>query len=343
MAVRQVARGLTLMLFVFHQGCDSQEFRCGEAVNNNRIVGGQEADPGSWPWQAALYLFDTFTCGGTLINDHWVLTAAHCLTTEDLSGAEVLLSLHNISDPGPDVVTVALDEIICHPAYNSFTFENDICLLKLSTPVTFSDSIQPICLPTKGSTFHTGLSSWVTGFGTIDNGNLAEVLQEVNVPIVGNTRCQCYLRDFSEITENMVCAGREAGGKDSCQGDSGGPLMTQTSTSWVEVGVVSFGDGCGLPRRPGVYTRVSQYEDWIREQLNGSDVGFVTVTPEGIDPDLFFTCPTATPSTTTHHYKMTTEDDSIFGGGETLIHFAHFLSLGAVGLCLHVLFGGALL
>uniref|UniRef100_A0A3P9CXF1 Peptidase S1 domain-containing protein n=1 Tax=Maylandia zebra TaxID=106582 RepID=A0A3P9CXF1_9CICH len=150
---------------------------CGRANKNGRIVGGEDEVPGSWPWQASLA--------------NWVLTAAHFIT--------------------PNAVTVTLENIICHPDYNALTYENDICLLQVSTPVNFTDYIQPVCLASAGSTFYNGTSSWVTGFG---GGSTPETLQEVNVPIVGNNECNCDLQNLVAITDNLICAGLK---KDSCQ------------------------------------------------------------------------------------------------------------------------------
>uniref|UniRef100_A0A3Q0S050 Peptidase S1 domain-containing protein n=1 Tax=Amphilophus citrinellus TaxID=61819 RepID=A0A3Q0S050_AMPCI len=249
---------------------------CGRSVKNVRIVGGQDATPGSWPWQVALFTFGSSSCGGSLITNQWVLTAAHCSSFLDLLFTKVHLGHHNQLGLNPNAVTQTIEKIVCHPAHNPFTSENDICLLKLSAPVNFTDYIQPICLASGNSTFYNGTSSWVTGFGdTTDGGSPSNVLQEVNVPIVGNRECKCYYKDVTDVKENMICAGLKAGGKDSCQGDSGGPLMIKKDSIWIQSGVVSFGDGCALPMRPGVYTRVSCYQKWISNTITGTPPGFV--------------------------------------------------------------------
>ncbi|KAF1379973.1 hypothetical protein PFLUV_G00181640 [Perca fluviatilis] len=127
---------------------------------------------------------------------------------------------------------------------------------------------------------------------------------EVNVPIVGNRQCNCDY-GVGRITNNMICAGLSAGGKDSCQGDSGGPLVSKQGSRWILGGIVSFGNGCAKPNFPGVYTRVSQYQSWINSQITSSQPGFVTFTSTGTDSDLSISCaglpppPTTLPPTTT--------------------------------------------
>nr|XP_020443575.1 plasma kallikrein-like isoform X2 [Monopterus albus] len=121
---------------------------------------------------------------------------------------------------------------------------------------------------------------------------------EVEVPVVGNRQCNCNY-GVGHITDNMMCAGLSAGGKDSCQGDSGGPLVSKQSSRWILAGVVSWGEGCAQPNLPGVYTRVSQYENWITSQVTGDQPGFITFTSNGTDSDLSVTCPGLPPPPTT--------------------------------------------
>uniref|UniRef100_A0A3B3HP20 Peptidase S1 domain-containing protein n=1 Tax=Oryzias latipes TaxID=8090 RepID=A0A3B3HP20_ORYLA len=228
---------------------------CGRANLNNRIVGGQDAPAGFWPWQVSLQGSRHF-CGGSLINNQWVLTAAHCFP----SGPTVqmlVLGLQSLQGSNPNRVSRTITTLIVHPNFNSATQNNDIALLQLSSPVTFTNYITPVCLPSTGSTFYSGVNTWVTGWGTIRISLPApQTLQEVQIPIVGNRRCKCSY-GASLITDNMMCAGLLAGGKDSCQGDSGGPLVIKQNIRWIQAGIVSFGKGCALPNFPGIYTRVT--------------------------------------------------------------------------------------
>ncbi|XP_038594133.1 tryptase-like [Micropterus salmoides] len=169
-----------------------------------------------------------------------------------------------------------VSQIIKHPNYNKIPNDNDIALLKLSSPVNFTDYIRPVCLAAAGSVFNAGTTCWVTGWGDIQYGvslPYPQNLQEVSVPIVSND--ECYTAYGGKITSNMICAGVAQGGKDSCQGDSGGPLVTKTSSTWVQAGVVSFGELCAQPNFPGVYARVSQYHSWINSHITTDQPRFV--------------------------------------------------------------------
>uniref|UniRef100_UPI003AAD242F polyserase-2-like n=1 Tax=Centroberyx gerrardi TaxID=166262 RepID=UPI003AAD242F len=306
MAVCKLLCVATLLTLLTHES-RSQLEECGQPPLNTRIVGGEAAPPGSWPWQASLHISGRHFCGGSLINNEWVLTAAHCFPNTNTANYLVYLGRQSQQGSNPNEVSRSLRQIIRHPNYNNIPNNNDICLLRLSAPVTFTDFIRPACLAASESTFFAGIDSWVTGWGNIGSGvplPSPQDLQEVEVPIVGNRQCNCDY-GVGSITSNMICAGLRAGGRDSCQGDSGGPMMSKQDSRWIQSGIVSFGQGCAQPEFPGVYARVSQYQTWINSQISSSRPGFVTFRSTGTDSDLSVTCPglppppsTAPPTTT---------------------------------------------
>ncbi|XP_051244616.1 trypsin-like [Dicentrarchus labrax] len=274
---------LAVLVVVLVTGGNAQIDVCGIAPLNTKIVGGEDAPPGSWPWQASLHSSGGHFCGGSLINNQWVLTAAHCFSSASTFGFIVYLGRDTQQSLNLNEESRTLSQVIRHPDYNADTNDNDVCLLRLSSPVDFSNYIRPVCLAADSSAFDAGTTTWVTGWGTIDSSGISlpfpQRLQEVSVPIVSNSQCN---NDYGGgITDNMVCAGLQDGGKDSCQGDSGGPMVSKNGSRWVQAGVVSFGSGCADPDFPGVYARVSQYQSWINSQVSGDPPGFVTFQGDG--------------------------------------------------------------
>ncbi|KAM4530464.1 uncharacterized protein PAE49_022955 isoform 1-T1 [Odontesthes bonariensis] len=299
------------VLALLNQESQSQLSDCGQPRLNSRIVGGQAAPEGSWPWQVSLHTSGHF-CGGSLINNQWVLSAAHCFSSNNPSGLTVFLGRQSQEGSNPNEVSRTVSQIILHPDYNSGTnFNNDIALLRLSSSVNFTNFIAPVCLAASNSTFFSGVDTWVTGWGTIGSGvplPSPQNLMEVEVPIVGNRGCKCNY-GVNAITDNMVCAGLSEGGKDSCQGDSGGPLVSKQGGRWIQAGIVSFGEGCAEPNLPGVYARVSRYETWINSQITSNQPGFISFTSTGTDSDLSVSCsgvPAITNTTTTATTTTTT-------------------------------------
>uniref|UniRef100_A0A665SX05 pancreatic elastase II n=1 Tax=Echeneis naucrates TaxID=173247 RepID=A0A665SX05_ECHNA len=236
-----------------------------------RVVGGEDVRENSWPWQVSLQYQSGssfyHTCGGTLISNQWVLTAAHCISRT----YRVYLGKHNLNYNELKqhcIVGTILCSLIDILLYSCPS--NDIALIKLSTPVTFTDTIMAACLPNAGDIEPHGTPCYVTGWGRLwTGGPLADALQQALLPVVGHSTCTRSDWWGSLVTSNMVCAGGDGHIKRSghcCHGDSGGPLNCQSyDGSWEVHGVVSFGSGmgCNYPKKPSVFTRVSAYISWI--------------------------------------------------------------------------------
>ncbi|XP_067235425.1 serine protease 27-like [Chanodichthys erythropterus] len=213
---------------------------CGRAPLSNRIVGGTNATVGAWPWQVSIHVIGFGRCGGTLINKDWVLSAAQCFRNFGVSDTLMYFGRLNQSGPNPHEIIRTASRIIRHSNYNSSTFDNDIALVQLSSSVTFSDYIKPVCLAAAGSVFKAGTENWVTGWGTLQYQS-PDTLQEVMIPIVSNSDCdKAYEGINMSITSNMICAGLlNQGGKDSCQGDGGGPMVSKKDSLWIQSGILN--------------------------------------------------------------------------------------------------------
>ncbi|KAF3847415.1 hypothetical protein F7725_020443 [Dissostichus mawsoni] len=254
-------------------GSDEENCDCGRSkFKTSRIVGGQDTEEGEYPWQVSLHIKNFgHVCGATIISPRWLVTAAHCVqddgrTRYSQPGTwEVYLGLHIQRKIGSSVVKKNLKKIIPHPNYNEYTFDNDIALMELDSPVTFSDYIQPICLPSSTHDFPTGNTVWITGWGaTREGGTAATILQKAQVRIINHSVCNDLMA--GQITSRMFCAGVLTGGVDACQGDSGGPLTSPSGSRNFLAGVVSWGDGCARRNKPGIYTTVTKFRGWIKEK-----------------------------------------------------------------------------
>uniref|UniRef100_A0A3B5KX34 Peptidase S1 domain-containing protein n=1 Tax=Xiphophorus couchianus TaxID=32473 RepID=A0A3B5KX34_9TELE len=263
---------------------------CGVAPLNTKIVGGVGATAGSWPWQVSIHWRSSHTCGGTLINNQWVLTAAHCILTKTLSDWTLYFGRQTQAGPNANEVSSQLSQIIVHPNFNNTLYNNDLALMKLSSSVTFNNFIQPICLASNLSQFFNTTSCWITGWGKLLMTLPATSnLQEVEIPVIGNKECTCsYIKSDANITDKMMCAGQE--NKGACQGDSGGPLQCKQDSRWIQAGITSFGIPCATAGFPEVYARVSQFQAWITDQIAGTKADFVTFSSNGTDADTSFTC-----------------------------------------------------
>ncbi|KAK2603731.1 hypothetical protein QQS21_004107 [Conoideocrella luteorostrata] len=229
------------------------------------IVGGALAIKGEFPSIVSILLDGQLDCGGTLLEGRTVLTAAHC-TPSDMSRSQVRIGSLAWATGG---TLVNVSDSIVHPEYNSTSLDNDVALWKLSSSFIESTTIRFAKLASQGSDPVAKSIATVAGWGRIgESASISATLRKVSVPIVDRGTCHDvyqHQRVPATVTENMFCAGLKAGGKDSCQGDSGGPIIDAASGALI--GTVSWGQGCGQPDYYGVYVRLGNYVDFIKQGL----------------------------------------------------------------------------
>ncbi|XP_011837945.1 PREDICTED: polyserase-2 [Mandrillus leucophaeus] len=265
---------------------EPEDLDCGRSEPSARIVGGSDAQPGTWPWQVSLHHGGGHICGGSLIAPSWVLSAAHCFMTngtlEPAAEWSVLLGVHSQDGPLDGAHTRAVAAIVVPVNYSQVELGADLALLHLASPASLGPTVRPVCLPRASHRFVHGTACWATGWGDVQEADplpLPWVLQEVELRLLGEATCQCLYSQpgpFNltlQILPGMLCAGYPEGRRDTCQGDSGGPLVCEEGGRWFQAGITSFGFGCGRRNRPGVFTAVATYEAWIREQVMGSEPG----------------------------------------------------------------------
>ncbi|KAM8868893.1 LOW QUALITY PROTEIN: uncharacterized protein AB9W97_016501 [Spinachia spinachia] len=229
------------------------------APTDDRIVGGYQCEAHSQPWQVSLNVGYHF-CGGSLISDRWIVSAAHCWQ-KPFSQIAVLGDHHIWMQEGPEQY-MSVDAIYWHERYDYQTLDYDIMLMKLAHPVAVNQYVKPVALPEACAA--PGDKCTVSGWGNIYTDQVFNPfhLQCLEVPILSHKECNGSYPGM--ITDRMVCAGYLEGGKDSCQGDSGGPLVCNGELQ----GIVSWGQGCAQPNYPGVYTKVCSLMPWIKDILS---------------------------------------------------------------------------
>ncbi|KAH0518736.1 Transmembrane protease serine 6 [Microtus ochrogaster] len=251
-------------------GSDERHCDCGLQGPSSRIVGGSVSSEGEWPWQASLQIRGRHICGGALIADRWVLTAAHCFQEDSMASPRlwtVFLGKMRQNSRWPGEVSFKVSRLFLHPYHEEDSHDYDVALLQLDHPVVYSATVRPVCLPARSHFFEPGQHCWITGWGALrEGGPSSSTLQKVDVQLVPQDLCSEAYR--YQVTPRMLCAGYRKGKKDACQGDSGGPLVCrEPSGRWFLAGLVSWGLGCGRPNFFGVYTRVTRVINWIQQVL----------------------------------------------------------------------------
>lgn len=267
---------LVLILLVVSLG----GFFAPERTNGqSRIVGGTNATMAEFPHQV-LVLVGGYMCGGSIIARQYVLTAAHCVVNDSgvpyaaraftvYAGLQNMASLaKNTLNPYFQRSTVSVVSV--HPRFDTESYNNDVAVLKLLAPLKLSTGVKVIKIATTADIYKPLYAArkmaTVSGWGAIRyDGPSSRTLRKVQVPIVSTVTCNVWYGAGS-ITNQMLCAGYSTGGKDSCQGDSGGPLISSLAGVPIQIGIVSWGNGCALARYPGVYTRIPSLYPWIKAQ-----------------------------------------------------------------------------
>ncbi|XP_047196985.1 complement C1s subcomponent-like [Hippoglossus stenolepis] len=254
---------------------------CGQPTQHlsvyQRIIGGNDAPDDTLPWQVLLK--ESYASGGGMvIADRWIMTAAHMYHSQATNPASnnTIIYMGQTDVQSLMVSPVYAASVHIHPDYNNpVTFNNDIALIKLQDPITFSSSVMPICLPAQNATYVTGTMGLVSGFGvTQEKGRSPKQLKYVHLPVVDQETCSDSFTTSQQkrgggqiLTDNMICAGLPEGGKDSCGGDGGSAYALKDNGRFWAAGIVSWGARCGQQGSYGVYTRVANYLDWIMKTM----------------------------------------------------------------------------
>ncbi|XP_055955257.1 trypsin [Patella vulgata] len=241
-------------------------------IRQFRIVGGVNTEPCEYPWMVRLQAGDSL-CGGTIIDETHIMTAGHCIGSNTAADMKVIVGEYNFNKQEANNELFDVSAINLHPNYNEVSagaVENDIAILTLSRPLTYSDCVQPICLAQPGDSASLDDTQCTTiGWGTTSyQGSASPILQEVTMPTFSGALCASNFPNTTPTNTNLqICAGRPEGGADSCQGDSGGPLFCPVNGQYVQYGIVSYGDGCALSGNAGVYTDVGAMSSFINSVI----------------------------------------------------------------------------
>jgi secreted trypsin-like serine protease len=255
-----------ISVFVAFANCQS----CGrrplkpneEEFDYDKVVGGVQSLRGDWPWSCSMRYQGSHICGGSLIAEGWIVTAAHCVSyPNNPERYRWMCGIHQRSKNESYTVEFTTIKIYKHESYDNRKIQHDIALYQVRTVHTqHPDYVSPACTPRKTDT-HADKTSVAMGWGTTSSGgSIPDNHMEVVMPVLLDDQCYAAFKPNLDV-KTQVCAGRKGEGKDTCQGDSGGPLVVKNSNGfWDLIGLTSWGYGCG---DGGVYTRVAAYVDWI--------------------------------------------------------------------------------
>ncbi|XP_066206571.1 serine protease 46-like [Saccopteryx leptura] len=252
---------------------------CGQTNMSCKVVKGQLVEVGKWPWQVSILFLGIYICSGSLIHHQWILTAAHCLQRSvDPKEYSVMVGVQRLPENGTQL---PLSHIVIHESFSNL-ISNDIALLKLRDPVSWSPLVQPVCLPTSRLAPSIGTSCWAIVWGYPDGQVVPKSpysLEEMSVKIVNKEVCnQQYQFLFLKgqklsIGKDALCAISQWG-VESCKGNSGSSMVCRVNKTWIQMGVASWSFSCNQRRFPNIYTSTSFFSQWIRTQI--SDMEFIS-------------------------------------------------------------------
>ncbi|KAL3875622.1 hypothetical protein ACJMK2_033554 [Sinanodonta woodiana] len=240
------------------------------------IIGGMNAVEGANPWQAAIRIISNFLnirvtshwCGGTILSEYWILSAAHCFRKHRKYEIAVRAGDYNNKVNDDHEQEFAIDLLITHERYDDDTVDYDIALIKIQPKdgrgIVFNDYVQPACLPESSTEYEAGMNCHISGWGKMFN-EYPNILQSAMIPIISESVCNIAYK--GELTPRMFCAGYLSGRVDSCSGDSGGPFVCDMQGKYTVLGATSWGRGCAERNSPGVYTKVKEFLPWINQKM----------------------------------------------------------------------------
>ncbi|XP_023325019.1 cationic trypsin [Eurytemora carolleeae] len=262
-------------------GVQHVQFTPPEHSRMPRIRNGTCAPYGSLPWTAQIQIINDgdymHHCGGTIISENYILTASHCFgSSSDYGIMKVVVGQDGMGVQENKEMGFQIEKVFRHKNYQSEgPYSHDIALIKLKSKgdgrgIRFSPEVQQICLPNPEDKIKDDLQCVISGWGKTDPSGPVrpDCLRAATIPIINQDKCEKMYTYFSQgVLKNMVCAGYTEGGVDACKGDSGGPLSCLIDGSYKLVGIVSWGHGCGQANKPGVFTRVQSFLDWIENKM----------------------------------------------------------------------------